>query len=64
MVKISTLFYVLDDIEGRTGRIINLDDYQEEEETEYFDITEWLNSLQLEVDQVVVDRLMRLLPEV
>ena len=63
MVKISTLFYVLDDTEGRSEKIFNLDDYQEDEETEFADIMEWLDRLQLEVDQRIIDRIMKLLPE-
>ncbi len=63
MVKISTLFYVLDDIEGRSAKVFNLDDYQEDEETEFTDIWEMLDRLQIEVDQQLVDRLMKLLPQ-
>jgi hypothetical protein len=63
MVKVSTLFYVLEEIEGKSGTIHNFDDYQEEEETEYTDIMEWLGRLELEVDQVVVDKLISLLPD-
>lgn len=63
MVKISTLFYVLDDIEERSGKIFNLDDYQEDEETEFTDIFEMLDRLQIEVDQRLVDRLIKMLPE-
>jgi len=63
MVKISTLFYVLDDTEGRSEKIFNLDDYQEDEETEFTDIFELLDKLQIEVDQQIIDRIMKLLPE-
>jgi len=63
MVKISTLFYVLDDIEERSENVFNLDDYQEEEETEFTDIWEMLDRLQIEVNPQLVDRLMKVLPE-
>jgi hypothetical protein len=64
MVKVSTLFYVLEDIEGRNGKIYDLDDYQEEQETKYTGIMDWLSGLELEVDQKVVDRLLKMLPEI
>ena len=63
MVKISTLFYVLDDIEERSGKVFNLDDYQKDEETEFTDIFEMLDRLKIEVDQQLVDRLIKMLPE-
>lgn len=63
MVKNSTLFYVLEDIEGKKGKIYNLDDYREEEETEYTSIMEWLSRLELEVDQKIVDKLINMVPD-
>jgi len=62
MVKISTLFYVLDDIEGKKEEILDLEDYEGDTKTEYALISDYLDRLIREPDQEVVDRLIRHLP--
>ena len=60
MVKVSTLFYVFDDTEKNNELVLDLDSL-DEKENQSTDVSNYFNEISLEVDQRVIDRLLRTL---
>ena len=60
MVRVSTLFYVLDDTERNSEAIFDLETMEGEEEDPN-DVSYYLGTLNLEVDQHIIDELLKTL---
>lgn len=58
MVKISTLLYICDNLEGDENKLIDLESVTQKEHAEYQEVWDFLDNLSYEVDQDIVKKIM------
>ena len=58
MVKISTLLYICDNLEGGENKLIDLESVTQKEYAEYQEVWDFLDNIIYEVDQDIVKKIM------
>lgn len=58
MVKISTLFYICDNLENNGDKLIDLESITYYRNTEFLEVEDYLDNLIFQVDQDVVKKIM------